>query len=202
MIRATFEHAAFLNAARDLLAKNGPTAVTVNSVTEKLGAPSGSFYYRFASRDVLMAELWLVTALSFQKEYVAAIKAGDGLAAALHTPRWVRANPANARVFLLYHRNDFVHGEWPEKFVDGVRRQGRRIEACYKRFARDTFGGEDSKKLRLARFVLAGVPMTAVIPHIQRGEPPPPDVDEMIATTYQAIIHRYGHPSSGKKSLR
>jgi AcrR family transcriptional regulator len=199
MIRATFEHSAFLNAARDLLATDGPTAVTVNSVTAKLGAPSGSFYYRFASRDMLMAELWLVTALSFQKEYVAAIKAGDGLAAALHTPCWVRANPANARVFLLYHRNDFVHGEWPKKFVDGVRRQGRRVEACYKRFARDAFGGEDSQKLRLARFILAGVPMTAVIPHIQRGEPPPPDVDEMIATTYQAIIHRYGQPHSGKK---
>jgi AcrR family transcriptional regulator len=184
------------------VAKDGPAAVTVNSVTEKLGAPSGSFYYRFASRDVLLAELWLATALSFQDEYVAAIKAGDGLAAALHTPRWVRANPANARVFLLYHRDDFVNGDWPKKFVNGVRQQGRRIDACYQRFARQTFGGEDGEKLRLARFVLADVPKTAVIPHIQRSESPPPIVDEMIATTYQAIVQRYGQPNSGQKIRR
>jgi AcrR family transcriptional regulator len=85
MARPSFEHAAFLAAARDLVAQAGPTAVTVSSLTERLGAPSGSFYYRFASRDVLLAELWLTTALAFQEGFVAAITAGDGLTAALHT---------------------------------------------------------------------------------------------------------------------
>jgi len=63
---------------------------------------SGSFYYRFPSRDVLLAELWLATALAFQQGFVAAIKAGDGLTAALHTPIWVRAHLDDARVFLLH----------------------------------------------------------------------------------------------------
>ena len=92
MARASFEYADFLTAARDLAAQGGPAAVTVLSVTERLRAPSGSFYYRFASRDVLLAELWLATALAFQDGFVAAIKRGDGLAAALHTPTWVRAH--------------------------------------------------------------------------------------------------------------
>src|SRR4051794_11824185 len=91
MARPFFEHAAFIAAARDLVAQAGPNAVTVSSLTERLGAPTGSFYYRFASRDVLLAELWLATALAFQEGFVAAIKAGDGLTAALHTPIWVRA---------------------------------------------------------------------------------------------------------------
>ena len=60
--------------------------MTVTSVTERLGAPTGSFYHRFASRDVLLANVWLGTATAFQTDFVAAIKAGDGLAAALHTP--------------------------------------------------------------------------------------------------------------------
>src|SRR5882757_10353864 len=92
MARASFEYADFLIAARDLAAQGGPAAVTVLSVTERLGAPTGSFYYRFASRDVLLAELWLATALAFQHGFVAAIQAGDGLTAALHTPVWVRAH--------------------------------------------------------------------------------------------------------------
>src|SRR6202140_4585271 len=114
MARVSFEYVDFLTAARDLAAQRGPTAVTVASVTERLRAPSGSFYYRFASRDVLLAELWLPPPLAFQNGFVAAIKRGDGLAAALHTPTWVRAHGGDARFFLLYHRNDFVQGVWPQ----------------------------------------------------------------------------------------
>src|SRR5260370_30281327 len=119
-MRPAFGRAAFLTAARDLVAQNGPAAVTVSSVTERLGAPSGSFYYRFASRDVLLAELWLATALAFQQGFVAAIDAGDGLAAALHTPAWVRAHLDDPRLFLLHHRDDFVQGDWPKPLLSGV----------------------------------------------------------------------------------
>jgi AcrR family transcriptional regulator len=160
-------------------------------VTDQLGAPSGSFYYRFASRDLLLAELWLSTALAFQRGFVAAIKRGDGLAAALHTPAWVRAYPIDARVFLLHHRDDFVQGGWPEALAAKVARQARRIDACYQRFARHAFGGVDAERIRLARFALADVPKAAVGPHLHRREPPPLIVDEMIAITYRAILSRY-----------
>src|SRR3954467_5730402 len=192
MARASFDYAHFLNAARDLAAEGGPAAVTVSSLTERLGAPTGSFYYRFASRDVLLAELWLATALSFQEGFVAAIKAEDGLTAALHTPVWVRAHLDDARVFLLHHRDDFVHGSWPEALKLHVKQQARRIDACYLRFARTTLGGVDAERIRLARFVLADVPKAAVGSHLRRGEPPPPIVDKMITVTYRAILDQYG----------
>jgi AcrR family transcriptional regulator len=192
MVRPSFGHAAFLAAARDLAAQSGPAAVTVTSVTERLGAPSGSFYYRFASRDVLLAELWLATALAFQRGFVTAIKAGDGLTAALHTPLWVRAHLDDARVFLLHHRDDFVQGGWPAALGIRVARQARRVDACYQRFARVALGGVDVERIRLARFVLADVPKAAVGPHLHRREPPPLIVDEMIKITYAAIIKKYG----------
>src|SRR3981189_2006106 len=150
MMRPSFGRAAFLPAARDLVAQSGPATVTVSSVTERLGAPSGSFYYRFASRDVLLAELWLATALAFQEGLVAAINAGDGVAAALPPPVWVRSHLDDARLFLLHHRDDFVQGDWPKALVSGVARQARRVDACYKRFARDRLGGVDAERLRLA----------------------------------------------------
>src|SRR5256714_7988149 len=141
MPKRLFEDADFLAAARDLAAAAGPASVTVSSVTARLGAPVGSFYHRFASRDVLLANLWLDTALAFQTGFVAAIKAGDGLAASLHTPIWVRSHLQDARAFLLYHRDDFTQGNWPQDLKDRVVRQGRRVDAAYKQFARDTFGG-------------------------------------------------------------
>jgi AcrR family transcriptional regulator len=192
MAKRLFEDADFLAAARDLAAAGGPASVTVSSVTGRLGAPVGSFYHRFASRDVLLANVWLDTALAFQTGFVAAIKTGDGLAAALHTPIWVRSHLKDARAFLLYHRDDFAHGNWPEDLKDRVVRQGRRVDAAYKRFARDTFGGVGANELQLARFLVAEVPKAAVGPYLRQGVAPPTIVDEIIATTYHAIIGKFG----------
>lgn len=192
MPRRLFEDADFLAAARNLAAAGGPASVTVTSVSERLGAPVGSFYHRFASRDVLLANMWLGTALAFQDGFVAAIKAGDGLAAALHTPIWVRSHFEEARAFLLYHRDDFAHGNWPQELKDQVVRQGRRVDAAYKRLARDTFGGASANELRLARFVLADVPKAAVGPYLRQGISPPSMVDEMIETNYHAIVGKFG----------
>jgi AcrR family transcriptional regulator len=188
MGRAHFAHADFLDAARTLAIEHGPSAVTVGAVTEFLGAPTGSFYHRFASRDVLLAELWLLTVLAFQEGFVAAIEAGDGLAAALHTPRWARSNLEAACFLLLHHRDDFVRGEWPEALKQRVAAQARQVESCVKRFALKTFNGANSTQLRRASFVLLEVPLTAVRPHLRRAELPPPVVDDLIRTTYAAII--------------
>jgi AcrR family transcriptional regulator len=188
MGRAHFAGADFLAAARIIAAETGPATVTVASVTDRLGAPTGSFYYRFASRDLLLGELWLQTVLAFQVGFVAAVEAGEGLAAALHVPAWARAHPDDARLLLLHSRHDFVPGAWPEELVHGVADQARRFEQCLERFARSGLGGVHAGALRRAQFILADVPIAAVRPHLQRREPPPPLVDELIRRTYQAVL--------------
>jgi AcrR family transcriptional regulator len=190
MGRAQFDTADFVEAARAVAARNGPAAVTVASVTAHLNAPTGSFYHRFASRDALAGELWLATVLAFQKGFIAAIDAGDGLAAALHIPAWSRTHGDDARLLLLYHRNDFIQGEWPRALKQGVAEQARQFEACIAKFARDAFGGRRADNLRRAQFVLADVPLAAVRSHLQKREAPPSLVDELIRTTYRAIVGR------------
>jgi AcrR family transcriptional regulator len=190
MGHARFEHADFLVAARELAAGHGPAGVTVGSVIEHLKAPKGSFYYRFASRDLLLGEVWLTTVLAFQEGFVAAIESGDGLAAALHMPAWARLHLDDARLLLLYSRHDFVAGEWPTPLARGVADQAQRFEACLERFARHTWGGVDERSLRLSQFVLADAPLAAVRPHLQRREPPPPIVDEIITITYRSVTPR------------
>lgn len=190
MGRALFDNADFLSAARALAAERGPAAVTIDLVAERLKAPKGSFYYRFASRDALLGELWLTTALAYQEGFVAAIEAGDGLAAALHTPAWVRRNLDDARLMLLYSRHDFVAGDWPAPLRRGVRDQAERFVGCLESFARQAFGRAGAAEMRRAVFVLAEVPIAAVRQHLERREPPPPLVDELIAETYRAIIAR------------
>jgi AcrR family transcriptional regulator len=188
MGRAQFDQAGFLAAARALIAELGPQAVTVDAVAERLKAPKGSFYYRFASRDALLGEVWLNTVLAYQEGFVAAIEAGDGLRAALHTPTWARSHLADARLLMLYSRHDFVQGEWPDALRSGVVDQAERFKLCLQSFAHDTFGRAGAAELRRASFVLAEVPLIAVKPHLERRERPPPLVDELITRTYRAFV--------------
>jgi AcrR family transcriptional regulator len=188
MRRPSFETGSFLTAARSLAYERGPAAVTVDSVIARLNAPKGSFYYRFASRDALLGELWLDIVLSYQQGFVEAIDAGDGLAAALHTPRWARLHLDDARLLLLFSRHDFVQGDWPAALKRGVADQAQRFEACLRSFAKQAFGRAGPAQFRRAAFVLAEVPIAAVKGHLERREPPPRLVDELITTTYRAIV--------------
>ncbi len=188
MGRAQFDQQGFVAAARALIAERGPQAVTIDSVAERLKAPKGSFYYRFASRDALLGEVWLNTVLAYQEGFVAAIEASDGLSAALHTPAWARRHLDDARLLMLYSRHDFVQGEWPAALKRGVADQAEGFEACLRRFARGAFGGAGLAEVRRATFVLAEVPVAAVKPHLRRRERPPKLVDELITKTYHAIV--------------
>jgi AcrR family transcriptional regulator len=191
MAHPAFDHTDFLDAALALAAKHGPAGVTVAAITGRLKAPTGSFYHRFASRDALLGELWLKTVLAFQKGIDAALKAGDGLKAALHTPAWVREHLDEGCLLLLYDRDDFVQGDWPQSLRDGVAAHTRRSRAALEKFARDTFGRAGPDEIRRAQFVLANVPVAAVRQHLQRREPPPPIVDDLIRATYHAVVEEY-----------
>jgi AcrR family transcriptional regulator len=188
MGRPRFDNAGFLAAARALAFEHGPAAVTVDAVVERLKAPKGSFYYRFSSRDALLGELWLDTVLAFQDGFLQAIERGDGLAAALHTPAWVRRNLDDARLLLLYSRHDFVQGDLPATLKRGVRDQAERFMDSVRGFARQAFGRADPAQIRRATFVLADVPIAAVRQHLQQREAPPPVVDELITVTYRAVV--------------
>ena len=191
MGHAKFSQADFFSAALTITSAQGPAAVTIASITERLKAPTGSFYHRFASRDALLGELWLQTVLDFQQGVSAALEAGDALRAALHTPAWARTHLDGARLLLLYDRKDFVQGEWPEQLRARVADMAQRMEAGSQRRARVIFGKDGREEVRLAQFLISEVPVAAVRQHLVRGEPPPPLVDRLIRTTYRAVVADY-----------
>ena len=136
----------FLRAALAIVAERGVSEVTVAAVSERLGSPTGSFYHRFASRDALLGSLWLRAVLQFQAGMSAALEAGDGLKAALHTPAWVRKHPDEARLLLLYDRKDFLHGEWPRDLRERVADMTQRMEVSI-----ETLGTRDLRQGRARR---------------------------------------------------
>src|SRR5271156_4481300 len=107
MGHAKFSRTDYFAAAQAIAAAEGPAAVTIASIAARLKAPTGSFYHRFASRNVLLGELWVRTVMEFQEGIGAAWDAGAGRGAALHTPAFARALLDRAPLLLLYNRSDF-----------------------------------------------------------------------------------------------
>jgi AcrR family transcriptional regulator len=191
MARARFVAEDFLSTALAIAAERGPPAITVGSITERLSAPTGSFYHRFTSRDFLMIELWLRLSADFQQGIDTALDSGDPLGAALHTPAWARAHMDEARVLLLYRRDDFVQGEGPEALREAVSAEAERTRAAIAKFASLVFGSTAEDELSRAEFLLFEVPLAAVLQPLHRREPPPRIVDDLIKTTYHAIVAAY-----------
>ena len=173
MGRAKFSEEDFLKAGLAIVAERGVSGLTVASISERLGSPTGSFYHRFASRDVLLGSLWLRAVLEFQSGIGIALDAGDGLRAALRTPAWARRHPDDARRLLLYDRKDFLQGEWPQELRQRVTKMTQRMEAGSRRWARVIFGKEGRDEVRLAQFLISELPVALVRQHLLRGEKPP-----------------------------
>ncbi|MEU8801244.1 TetR/AcrR family transcriptional regulator [Spirillospora sp. NPDC048819] len=182
---AKFSQDQILDAALAVTAEDGPAAATIAAIAERLGGPSGSLYHRFGSRDLLLASLWLRTVGRFQHGFVTALKEGDALAAALHTPRWCRLHMDEAAVLLLYRRRDLASA-WPAELSRDLEALNTRVSD-----ALSSFTGVDRERLV---FATVDVPYGAVRRHLLERRPPPPLVDELIASTCRVVLRLGGSP--------
>jgi AcrR family transcriptional regulator len=168
--QARFGAETFVTAAKAIAAAEGPAAVTVATVTARAKAPTGSFYHRFASRDALLAELWLSAMQSFQRGFVALADLDDGPRAAVYTLDWARGDPELASLVLLYSRTEIVGAQPPAKVKEAERALSRQIEAC------------------LACFALLELPAAAARTHLERREAIPPELDALVRAAYPVLI--------------
>ena len=185
---AQFKNEEFIDAALKIAADHGPAAVTIAAVAREVGAPVGSVYHRFLSRDVLMAEVWLRVVVSFQEAFLAALEKGEGIEAALHTPRWVRQHSAEARILLLYRREELVGGKWWE--TERVLAIKRQLDGGIRNYAVRTFGKAGREEINRTVFALIDVPYAAVLRYIRLGKKPPRSIDGYIMQTYFTIMGR------------
>lgn len=187
---AHFKNEQFVESALKIAADQGPTAVTIAAVAREVGAPVGSVYHRFLSRDVLLAEVWLQVVTSFQEGFLKVLNSDEGLQAALHTPRWVRLNPAEARILLLYRREELVSGDWPEELREWTMEIAQQLNEGIHKYVKRTFGRANRRELDRTIFALIDVPYAAVLRYIRQGKKPPVAVEDYIRETYFTIMGR------------
>jgi AcrR family transcriptional regulator len=186
--RAKYTDEQFLDAARDLAAKKGPDAITIADIAASVGAPIGSVYHRFSSRERLMARLWLRTVRSFQEGFLTLLAEGRAKEAALYTSRWVREHFDEALLLLLYRREEFFGDAWPEEIKKDARLLMRRLDEGIIDFTLSRFGRVSEEMLQRTVFALIDVPYAAVRRYLQQGVVPPEFIDGMIEDTYRMIV--------------
>jgi AcrR family transcriptional regulator len=191
-----FAEAQIIAAARRLIAARGPDGATIGAIAHASGAPTGSIYHRFASRDVLLGEVWLGAAADFQAALFARLS-GDppqaaGLAAALCMAQRVREHPSEARLLLLHRREDFVARGWPRAMRRRAEQLGRQVESELRAFTRRLCGNDEARPLRIVAYAVLEAPFAAVRGYVAANETPPPHVDDLIRVTFAAAMGLLG----------
>jgi AcrR family transcriptional regulator len=179
-----------LDAAGALVAASGPSSATIAAIAAAIGAPNGSIYHRFKTRDALLGRLWLRKAAFFQNNFANALDHPDayqaGLNAALSLPRSVRADFVGARIMLLYRREDFLGEGWPVEMQDEAARLGRQVTDALADITMRLFGNRTAASRQAAAFAVLDVPFAAIRRYVAAGEAPPLQVDNLIAAAFFA----------------
>lgn len=156
----------FFDAALRVIARGSAAACTVGDVAAELEAPVGSVYHRFASREELLARLWLRTVRRFQESYLAVLNAATRGDAAPAEPvravfRWVREHPDEAGLLLLHRRRDLV-ARWPGELGAEAATLNDELAEAFQAYARRRIGSGDHAAVERVMFALVDIPYAAV----------------------------------------
>lgn len=123
---------AILDAARTLVLERGPRGATVSAIATASGAPTGSLYHRFGSRDGIVTAVWERAVRRAQGPWLEAMRRGDGVGAALATVDLVAEHPADGRLLLSLRLEDLLDGDAPPD-LESVNAAARAEVAAYAR---------------------------------------------------------------------
>jgi AcrR family transcriptional regulator len=189
---AKFTDEGILDAAGKIIGTSGPAAATMAAIAASIEAPNASIYHRFQSRDELLGRVWLRKAAFFQDNFVKALEVADateaGLRAALSLPASTRADLNGARILVLHRREDFLGEGWPSQMRQEAKRLGLQVTQTLDELTRRIAGTASKVALRAVTFAVLDVPYAAVRRYVAGNRLPPKQVDELIASTYRAVI--------------
>jgi AcrR family transcriptional regulator len=181
---AQFDEAAILAGAKRVSAEVGPQKLTIAAVAGRSGAPVGSIYHRYRSRDEILAALWLGVVGDFQEQFLAALDGDDpvrsGLAAVRFVCDWVREHPVEARLLLLHRRDDFAVDGWPASHRRRARDLASSASEALRAYAKRLTGRNGARELREVRFALVDLPTAALRRDIE--------ADGSVSETSQALL--------------
>ncbi len=184
--------AQILEGAKQVSAENGPQQLTIAKVARRAGVPVGSIYHRYASRDEILAAVWLDLVETFQAQFLAELDgedvAGAGLAAVRYAWRWIRRHPCEARLLLLHRREDFASERWPARYRRRAEGLAQRAAASLSAYATRLTGHGGAAEVQRVRFALVDLPTAAFRRDVEAGLPPSATMQELLLRTCAYVL--------------
>jgi len=188
---ARFDEDVILDAALHVVADRGLHAATTDAVAERMGGHTGSIYYRFPTRDHLLAALWIRCAHAGQAGLFQAVTkddVDDALeAAVLHYPRWSRTNPGPARILAAYGREQLIP-RWPDELADALKNVNNDLAAAVAEFATRWYDDITPARRRALTFAVLDLPASAIRRYLLSGRTPPTSLDPPILAAARAAL--------------
>ena len=190
-----FTHDAILDAAAQAVHDHGRDA-TIAHVTALLGAPTGSVYYRFGSREELFVSLWLRSIGRFHERYLAALDRPDPLdaavAAARAIPRFCREHPLDAAAMTLY-RQDRLALTAPDALREAVVHVNDEVAGALGVLTERLYGEASGRGANLVAIACQESPYGLVRRYLGGADPVPAWIDDVVAAGSEAVL-RLGPP--------
>lgn len=163
-----------LDAARALVLAQGPRAASVAAISQASGAPVGTLYHRFGSRDGVLAAAWFRALERYQATALTAeaahpddpVEAGVALAASVLA--FAASEPDDARMLLAVRRSDLLDGDDGELRARLYGGNEALLEAL-RRIARGRWGRADARAVERVMRAVVDLPAAAVRRHV-RGD--------------------------------
>lgn len=172
-----------LDAARELALRDGPRAVSVAAIARSSGAPAGTLYHRFGSRDGVLAAAWQRALESFHERWLEAadtpVPVEAGVAMAVSVVTFARDHPEDARLLLTLRRRDLLDGHEDTSHLN------RPVGDQVARLARELYGGTGDRELERVTRALVDLPYAAIRRH---RAPLPPWLEADIATATRTLL--------------
>jgi AcrR family transcriptional regulator len=187
-----------LDAARDLLLEGSRNA-TMEAIADASGAPTGSIYHRFGSRDELIARLWIRAVYRSQASFVVALDRNDpreaALAAAMSIIDFCDEHPADARLLVAFRREDLVKTIPEGPLAEELAVLNRPVERAVAALAHRLYGRATRAALDRTLLAVFDLPYGAVRRYLISGAPLPKALRADLSRAVAAVI---AEPGTGR----
>jgi AcrR family transcriptional regulator len=188
---ARFDQDAILDAALRVVAARGPARVTTDALAEEMGGHVGSIYYRFPTKDHLLAQLWMRCARAGQAGMLRELGREDPReafeGAVLHYPRWSRRDLPAARV-LAAHGREQLTPDWPGELAAELAGVNDDLARAVEAFTRRWYGAPNGGHRQAMRFALLDLPASAIRRYLLAGRVPPVSLDRIVLAAAHAAV--------------
>jgi AcrR family transcriptional regulator len=181
-----------LDAARDLLLESGSSNATIEAIADLSGAPTGSIYHRFGSRDGLLTRLWMRAVYRSQASFLAALEHENpstaALAAAQSILEFCEQEPADARLLVSFRREDLIRTAPNGELAQELEELNRPVEAAVVALARRLYGRATRAAVNRTLLAVFDLPYGAVRRYLITGSTLPPELRGDLARAVNAVL--------------